>query len=271
MKSPHKCRVPGLNIGCTSFIIPDYYVPSIRECVHYADDVALLLLEAGECGKELITPAEIRELAGIAADAGVTWNVHLPTDGSFATEESSRRYTENIIRAIDLTRELEPHTWVMHVVTDHIPGPDMRPHLTERETERILRSLEQITPHLPAPECLALENLERHPTDYLDKLVAATPHSRCFDIGHVWKEGLRPEKLLPLWLPDIRMCHLHGLEKRDHKSLHHMPAATLDAILHPMWDLHFSPLITLEVFSLDDFLNSHQAMLESHERYITKH
>lgn len=193
MKTPHKCRVPGLNIGCTSFIIPDYYVPAIRECVHYADDVALLLLEAGECGKELITPAEIRELAGIAADAGVTWNVHLPTDGGFATEESSRRYTENIIRAIDLTRELEPHTWVMHVVTDHIPGPDMRPHLTECETERILRSLEQITPHLPAPECLALENLERHPTDYLDKLVAATPHSRCFDIGHVWKEGLRPE------------------------------------------------------------------------------
>ena len=127
MKTPHKCRVPGLNIGCTSFIIPDYYVPAIRECVHYADDVALLLLEAGECGKELITPAEIRELAGIAADAGVTWNVHLPTDGGFATEESSRRYTENIIRAIDLTRELEPHTWVMHVVTDHIPGPDMRP------------------------------------------------------------------------------------------------------------------------------------------------
>lgn len=56
----------------------------------------------------------------------------------------------------------------MHVVTDHIPGPDMRPHLTEEETERILRSLEQITPYLPAPEYLALENLERHPTDYLD-------------------------------------------------------------------------------------------------------
>ena len=105
------------------------------------------------------------------------------------------------------------------------------------------------------------------------KQVLAAMSVPCYelDIGHVWKEGLRPEKLLPLWLPDIRMCHLHGLEKRDHKSLHHMPAATLDAILHPMWDLHFSPLITLEVFSLDDFLNSHQAMLESHERYITKH
>ena len=29
--TPHKCRVPGLNIGCTSFIIPDYYVPAVRE------------------------------------------------------------------------------------------------------------------------------------------------------------------------------------------------------------------------------------------------
>ena len=269
--TPHKCRIPGLNIGCTSFIIPDYYVPAVRECVRYADDIALLLLEAGSKGESLITLAEIRELGRIARDAGITWNIHLPTDGGFATPESGRQYTENIIRPIELTQELEPHTWVMHVVTDHIPGPDMRPHLTEEETERILRSLEQITPYLPAPEYLALENLERHPTDYLDGLVAATEHSRCFDIGHVWKEGLKPEELLPLWLPDIRMCHLHGLEKRDHKSLHHMPASVLDALLHPMWDISFTPLITLEVFSLDDFLNSHQAMLESYQRHVSKH
>ena len=45
MKTPHKCRVPGLNIGCTSFIIPDYYVPSIRECVHYADDVVKKIIQ----------------------------------------------------------------------------------------------------------------------------------------------------------------------------------------------------------------------------------
>lgn len=195
--TPHKCRIPGLNIGCTSFIIPDYYVPAVRECVRYADDIALLLLEAGSKGESLITLAEIRELGRIARDAGITWNIHLPTDGGFATPESGRQYTENIIRTIELTRELEPHTWVMHVVTDHIPGPDMRPHLTEEETERILRSLEQITPYLPAPEYLALENLERHPTDYLDGLVAATEHSRCFDIGHVWKEGLKPENSFP--------------------------------------------------------------------------
>ena len=139
--TPHKCRIPGLNIGCTSFIIPDYYVPAVRECVRYADDIALLLLEAGSKGESLITLAEIRELGRIARDAGITWNIHLPTDGGFATPESGRQYTENIIRTIELTRELEPHTWVMHVVTDHIPGPDMRPHLTEEETEKLRESV----------------------------------------------------------------------------------------------------------------------------------
>ena len=104
--TPHKCRIPGLNIGCTSFIIPDYYVPAVRECVRYADDIALLLLEAGSKGESLITLAEIRELGRIARDAGITWNIHLPTDGGFATPESGRQYTENIIRTIELMRRL---------------------------------------------------------------------------------------------------------------------------------------------------------------------
>lgn len=50
-----------------------------------------------------------------------------------------------------------------------------------------------------------------------------------------------------------------------------MPAPVLDALLHPMWDISFPPLITLEVFSLDDFLNSHQAILESYQRHVSKH
>lgn len=270
MTTPSKCRVPGLNIGCTSFIIQDYYVPAVRECVKYADDIALLLLQAGDKGKDLITKQEIHDLAKIARDAEVTWNIHLPTDGGYATRESARQYTDNLLRAIDLTRELKPHTWVMHVVTDHVPSTIMRPHLTPEETERILESLSKLTQNLPSPQHLALENLERHPTDYLDELIARTDHSRCFDIGHVWKEGLKPETLLQTWLQDIRMCHLHGLNTRDHQSLHHMPTAILDAMLHPLWDIQFSPLITLEVFGLSDFCNSHQAMLASHERYISK-
>lgn len=269
--TPHKCRIPGLNIGCTSFIIPDYYVPAVRECVRYADDIALLLLEAGSKGESLITLAEIRELGRIARDAGITWNIHLPTDGGFATPESGRQYTENIIRTIELTRELEPHTW------GHARGHG--PHPRTGHAAASDGGGDGKNPPLPgANHALSARTgipgsgkLGTPPYGLSGRLVAATEHSRCFDIGHVWKEGLKPEELLPLWLPDIRMCHLHGLEKRDHKSLHHMPASVLDALLHPMWDISFTPLITLEVFSLDDFLNSHQAMLESYQRHVSKH
>ena len=54
-------------------------------------------------------------------------------------------------------------------------------------------------------------------------------------------------------------------------TLAKLPAPVLDALLHPMWDISFPPLITLEVFSLDDFLNSHQTMLESYQRHVSKH
>jgi sugar phosphate isomerase/epimerase len=267
MNSLHP-KIPALNVGCTSFIIPDTYVPAIRECVKYADEVALLLLEAGRNGCDLITPAEIQELAIIGRDSGITWNVHLPTDGGFATPESSHQLTENIIRAIDLTRELQPHSWVMHVVNNPNPSKEMMPYMTEREYERVLSSLEQISQHLPTPEHLALENLERHPTDYLDQVLAHTRHSRCFDIGHVWKEGLCPEPLFHEWQDRIRMCHLHGLNGRDHQSLYHMPHEHLDAMLHALWDASFMKPITLEVFSLDDYLTSCRAIQESYQRYV---
>ncbi len=265
--SDMKCRVPGLKIGCTSFIIPDYYVPAVRECVKYADDISLLLLESGESGEFLPSANEVKELAAIAADAGVSWNVHLPTDAGFLSPQSTRRYIDNIKRTIELTQCLNPHTWVMHVVTDHVPTTVMQPSLTQAQEEAILLALDELIPFLPAPEYLALENLERHPVDFLDSIVENSPFSRCFDIGHVWKEDWDPMPLLHQWWKKIRICHLHGIADRDHKSLHHISADKIDALLHPMWAKGFSAMITLEVFSLSDFQQSHIAMLQSYERF----
>lgn len=263
-----KERVPGLRIGGTSFMVKDDYVPAVRACARYADDLSLLLLEAGERGKWLLPRAQILELKAISEGEGLTWNVHLPTDGDFGTPERARTFTENVWRAIDLTRELSPHTWVLHVVTDKTPSSTMRPPLADAERALILHALREIGSALPSPRHLALENLERHPLDYLDPLIEQTQFSRCFDIGHVWKEGEFPEKLLPLWRERIRMCHIHGLHGRDHKSLHHMPAERLDALLHPMWSTGFDRLLTIEVFSLQDYQTSCRAMRDSYARYL---
>lgn len=264
---PAEASVPHLNIGCTSFIVKEDYVPAVRACTRYARDISLLLLEAGDRGAWLPSRGTMRELKTIAEGEGISWNVHLPTDGGFGSPSRARELTDNVLRAIDLTRALNPHTWVMHVVTDPLPSAEMRPPMTPEERARALASLDRIRPALPSPRHLALENLERHPLDYLDDLVEATDFSLCFDIGHVWKEGGRPEELLPLWLRRIRMCHIHGLHKRDHQSLHHLPAERLDALLHLLWRLHFDKLLTIEVFSVADYLNSCRAIRASYERY----
>lgn len=263
-----KERVPGLRIGGTSFMVKEDYLPAVRACARYADDLSLLLLEAGEGGKWLISPACVRELKAIADGEGLTWNVHLPTDGDFGTPERARALTDNVLRAIDLTRVLSPHTWVLHVVTDKTPASTMRPPLAPDQRALMLAALEEIRPELPTPGHLALENLERHPLDYLDGIIEQTDFSRCFDIGHVWKEGELPETLLPLWRERIRMCHIHGLHGRDHQSLHHMPPERLDALLHLMWRTGFDRLLTIEVFSLEDYRNSCRAMRASYARYL---
>lgn len=249
-------------------MVKENYVPAVRACARYASDLSLLLLEAGEGGSRLIPRTDIRELKAIADGEGLTWNVHLPTDGDFGSPERARELTENVLRAIDLTLPLSPHTWVLHVVTDKTPATTMRPPLSPGDRALILRSLRAIGAALPSPRHLALENLERHPLDYLDTIILQTEFSRCFDIGHVWKEGELPEKLLPLWRERIRMCHIHGLHGRDHQSLHYMPPERLDALLHLLWSSQFDRLLTIEVFSLEDYQNSCRAMRASYARYL---
>ncbi|MCC8020645.1 MAG: TIM barrel protein [Akkermansiaceae bacterium] len=259
--------VPLLRVGCTSFTVQDEYVPAVRECVRHAGDISLLLLQAGDHGRDLPSPAVVRELKHIADDAGATWNVHLPTDGDFGSPGRARDYMDRVLRALELSLPLNPHTWVLHVVTDKRPAVAMQPLLTAERESLVLRSLGRLRTVLPAPSCLALENLERHPYGFLDSLIAQSDYSRCFDIGHVWKEGGRPEELLPLWRNRIRMCHLHGVSGRDHRSLHLMEAARLDPLLHRLWREGFDKPITLEVFSLDDYRNSLRAINASYERY----
>lgn len=53
---------------------------------------------------------------------------------------------------------------------------------------------------------------------------------------------------------------------RDHTSLRFMPPQCLDAVLHPLWDTGFAGVLNLEVFSFDDFVASHAAIMQSWER-----
>ena len=262
-----KCRAPQFRIGCTSFTIPGEYIPAVRACAQYADDISLLLTDPGLRGEYMISRKEIEELRKIADGEGLTWNIHLPCHTDYSSAESSAILETTTLQAIELTLPLTPHTWVLHVCDQSLLTPGSPDYFSKSQTENICASLSRIAKALDSPEQLALENLEFFKIDLLDEIMGKTPYSRCFDIGHVWKDGLLPESLLPRWLPQTRIFHLHGLAERDHRSLAHMPTERIDAILHPLWDAGFSQTITLEVFSLNDFLTSHQAIIESHDRH----
>ncbi len=164
-------------------------------------------------------------------------------------------------------------------------------------------ALRAIASRLPSPAQLAVENLETFPPEFWDGWLDGTPYSRCLDIGHIWKDGGDPAPVLAAWLPRVRVIHLHGLEPRgsgvsapsapaaanaarglppsrlpdllrrfgprprDHKSLRLMPPDRLDAVTHPLWKAGFSGVLTLEVFTFDDFTASHAALLRSWERF----
>ncbi len=263
-----KYRVPGFTLGTTSFLIPDYYIPAVRHIAALCDDISLLISEPGEKGDALITAQEVAEIARIADGEGVRFNIHLPTDSDFDTERGTENMVREIENIVDRVSPLAPHTWVLHIAYPCLSELNAYP--DDDSVARTADALARIARFLPAPEQLALENLETFPLDFIDRWLEGTPYSRCFDIGHVWKDGHLPETLWPSWKSRVRICHLHGLAERDHRSLSNMPAERLDAILHPLWHDGFSGAVTLEVFKQDHFVTSHEAIMHSWKRYGRK-
>ena len=55
--------------------------------------------------------------------------------------------------------------------------------------------------------------------------------------------------------PRTRVVHLHGVGTRDHQSLSHAPAVSLNSVAGYLADC-FSGVLSLEVFNQEDFLSS---------------
>ena len=299
-----KYTLPNLRLGATSFLLHAAYVPAVRFAAERCDDVALLLLETGGSGEYLATPGEIAEIGRIIAGEGATLHVHLPTDADFDTREGARAMIGKVRRAAELTGPLDPHSFVLHVDFPSLHGTGREP--SAEQQEWTAEALREIAAHLPAPERLAVENLESYAPTFWDRWLAGTPYSRCLDVGHIWKDGGDPAPVLAAWLPRVRVIHLHGLEPRgdgagaagaaqpqgrqkapetpmgrnlprlfgprprDHKSLRFMPPELVDEVAHPLWKAGFSGVLNFEVFSVEDFAVSHAVLIQSWERYVGK-
>jgi len=126
----------------------------------------------------------------------------------------------------------------------------------QRWQEQAVQSLEIVGQWAGGVEKLAVENLEGYPLDFYQKVLERIAVSRTVDVGHLWLDGYDPVVYLQNALPRTRVIHIHGIDGRDHKSLAHVPAQWLRAVLDELVRFGYRGVLTVEVFSEDDFLTS---------------
>ncbi len=276
-------------LGTTSYIIPDDILPNVRYLADKAQDVELVLFEVDQGASNLPTPEVVGELAALAQAHALTYTVHLPLDLRLGADGDEGHTSLVKARAvIERTRALNPWAYVLHLdgrdLLPALPSPTSgaqaragaacaplrgvgapAPEAAAAWQNQAVRALELAAGWAGGPDRLAVENLERYPLDFWTPVLERVPVSRCVDIGHLWLDHHDPLPFLQAALPRTRVVHLHGVARRDHQSLSHMPPEKLNPVMDYLCEA-FTGVVTLEVFSEADFQSSLAALKASVSR-----
>jgi sugar phosphate isomerase/epimerase len=162
-------------------------------------------------------------------------------------------------RVIERTRGLDPWAYVLH-----LDGRSVRTAtdaaLVRRWQDQSVRALEITAQWAGGAEKLAVENLETYPLDFIQPVLDRIPVSRCVDVGHLWVDGHDPIPYLEAALPRTRVIHMHGIAKRDHRSLTFMPREKVGVVWDELIRANYAGVLTLEIFSEEDFLSSMEVL-----------
>ncbi|MEA4813057.1 MAG: cobamide remodeling phosphodiesterase CbiR [Anaerolineaceae bacterium] len=241
-------------VGTTSYILPAEILPNVRFLANKIEDVELVLFEVDDGPSNLLSLKESQELQQIASEHGLTYTVHLPLNLHLSDQEDLQDASlQKAKKAIDCTKALNPWAYVLHLDGKQVlENPSAKP----RWLTQTLKALSLVAGWAGGPQLLAVENLENYPLDFLDEVFQQSGVSCCIDIGHLWLEGHDPVAFLEKNLKRARVLHLHGIAVRDHQSLAHVPAAELNRVLDCIQCSGFEGVMTLEVFSREDFMSS---------------
>lgn len=247
-------------LGTTSYIIPDDILPNARYLAGKVRDIELILFEVDDGPNNLPSPQVIDELSVIAQHNDLTYTVHLPLDLKLGEDGSER--DQSLVKAkrvIGCTGALDPWAYVLH-----LDGRSVR---TSTDTESIqrwqdqsVRALEIVSEWAGSAEKLAVENLESYPLDFIQPVLDRIPVSRCVDVGHLWLDQHDPIPYLQAALARTRVIHIHGIAERDHRSLAFMPQERVRPVFQELLRLNYEGVLTLEVFSEEDFKSSLDAI-----------
>ncbi len=211
-------------LATTSYILPAEIIPNIRYLGRYFDEIELVFFESGR-ESNLPSPRDIREMARLASDLDLTFNVHLPADLFFGDPDPALRgrFCETAFSFYERTLPLAPTSYILHLDSrraDETIEPDR-----SAWANRVRESLEAMQMKGIELSRIAVENLE-YPLQHILPFVEAFDMSFCLDIGHLLRYGHDPAEQTASFLKMCSMVHLHGVDNgKDHTGLDHIPPA----------------------------------------------
>ena len=247
----YKGRFP-FRLGTTSYIYPDSYTTNVKTLGPYVDEIELLLFES-ETIDSLPSVLEIRELADMAADYNLSFNVHLPLDIILGDPEATirRRAVETVQRITELTEPLDITTSTLHLpYTLTSDDSDAVSAWRDRLEDSLTRILETGI----EPSGISIETLD-YPISQIEDIIAAFGLSVCLDVGHVIIYDFDLEDIYRRFHERISIIHLHGVSQgRDHLPLDRLSKNDCRKIT-PILNT-FTGSVSLEVFNYDHLTRS---------------
>lgn len=249
-----------IRIGTTSCVLPDDILPNVRYLATQVEDIELVLFESEEISN-LPSNEVIGELKRICVEHNLTYTVHFPLDlepGS-ADANKRRRWKQQVLRIIELTRSLPVFGYVLHLPPDRIgatPSDDVNAWHSYLE-----ESLSALANELPIdPSKICVETLA-YPFDLVEDLVEQYGFSVTLDVGHLWLMGYDAVRATERLLKKTRICHLHGVkEGHDHLGLEsgdqEAVRAFLEALSRQCRVDGRDRVLTVEVFSPEHLRSS---------------
>lgn len=248
---------PEFRIGTTSYIIPDDILPNVKFLAGQVKDIELVLFEVDDGPNNLPSQAVLDEMISIAHNQDLTFTVHLPLDLEFGmVGETLHVSLEKAKKVIQLTNCLNPYAFVVHLNGRDLLKNGYDYHSHNIWVQNSLRALDLVSTWAGRAQKICVENLEGYPLEFWEPVFEQCEVSRCIDIGHLLLDGHDPIPYLNQHLHRATVLHLHGISKRDHKSIIHIERSMLKNILNTIMENHYQHVVTLEIFDHEDFLSS---------------
>jgi sugar phosphate isomerase/epimerase len=236
------------NTGTTSFIYPDDYVPNVKMLGPYLENIELLLFESRHTDA-LPSKETIDELAVLAKDFNLSYNVHLPTDISISSRDAQQQRiaVETIIRVAERVEPLNPTTLTLHVpYNETLPDEDG----IKSWQQRVINNLRRILAGGISAQLISIENLD-YPFEILDPIICDLDLSICMDCGHLILQGDDIHTFFKTYAAKTAIIHLYGVaENHFHGALDRLP----EKLRAPIMGLlaKFKGTVSMEVFSYAD-------------------